>query len=258
MLGKTVEFDPQGILPAKTFGQLYVGGLDIAQQMLRDGAAWHMSTDVSGQDLKESAVYSQNQNEARSEKRGIWGVKNLKPAWEFRAAKEEAARKQEFAQADAGKMAARRPVSSANGAADRRPGMWPDTNPALKNIGTLLSGYNAGTKTGYLGTSLLGVAEIEKEKADAQQKTAVDITYFYKEEAKGRDGVYIITLLSSAKDWRFLKLNDLVLVNDEKNTVIAKAKRTTSLEGDIARGKAYLRDQPELARKNSERQQRDN
>ena len=40
VLGKKVEFRLQGFSSVKFTGRLYLGDLDIAQQMLRDGAAW--------------------------------------------------------------------------------------------------------------------------------------------------------------------------------------------------------------------------
>jgi endonuclease YncB( thermonuclease family) len=229
VLGKRVEFHPKGLMSAKTVGQLYVDGLDIAQQMLRDGAAWHITADKSGQKTEESSAYQYNQEQAKGEKRGVWGVENLKPAWEFRAEKIENARRQENALtvsanvSDVGvKAVSTKPVAT------RRPGMWPDINPNLKNVGALLNGYNAKTKMGYIGTSFLGVAEIDKEKENSGQRTEVNITYYYKEDdQKGRKGIFLVTVMSLANEWRFLQKNDLVVVADEKSTLIGKAKRTT-------------------------------
>ncbi|MEO7674284.1 MAG: thermonuclease family protein, partial [Pyrinomonadaceae bacterium] len=240
VLGKTVEFNPQGILPGKTFGQLLSGGLDIAQQMLRDGAAWHKSSDQSGQNPDDNTVYKQNQDQARDEKRGVWAIENLKPAWQFRAERRESEKQRE-------QILLGRPEPSvftekpsqtvdAKPGAKKKPGMWGDTNPSLNNIGALLNGYNAKTKTGYLSTSLLDVTEVEKEKEkeNDQQKTAVDITYFYKEDdKKGRKGTFVVSLVSISRDWRFLKFNDLVVVADERRTVIGKPKRTTFKDGEM-------------------------
>lgn len=236
VLGKSVEFHPQGITPEKTFCQLYVVGLDIAQQMLRDGAAWHMSPEQSGQDSQESVVYQQNQEQAKSEKRGVWAIENLKPAWQFRADKRQAAESSKLTAASGN--AARSTFVSSSKPASKPAGMWGDANPSLKNIGALLNGYNAKTKTGYIGTSLLGVTELEKEKVNDQQKTEVDITYYYKEDdQKGRKGVFVVSVVSISNEWRFLKYNDLVVVVDEKSTVIGKAKRTTVHDGDTVREK---------------------
>lgn len=236
VLGKTVEFNPQGILPAKTFGQLYVGAVDVAEQMLRDGAAWHVGANQSGQNKEEFSAYQFNQEQARAEKRGVWGVDGLKPAWEFRAERKESEKRQEKAFEPAAAEIRRSAVEpgSTKRAAEKKSGYWGDTNPSLKNVGALLHGYNAESKRGYIGTSLLGVAELEKEKDLNGQKTAVDITYFYKEDdRKGRTGVFVVSVISLANEWRFLKGNDLVVVADEKSTLIGKPKRTTFKEGDL-------------------------
>lgn len=237
VLGKSVEFRPQGLSTTTTFGRLYAGGLDIAQQMLRDGAAWHISSDKSGQDARDDSVYKENQDLAKGEKRGVWGIENLKPAWQFRAERRENEMRQEqiASTSPAANRFTEKPTQnvSAKPVASKKPGMWGDTNPRLKNIGALLNGYNAKSKTGYLSTSLLGVTELNTEKEKDQQKTAVDITYFYKEDdKKGRKGTFVVSLVSLSNDWRFLKLNDLVVVADEKRTFIGKPKRTTFKDGD--------------------------
>lgn len=85
VLDKPVEFLPRTVLRDRTVGQLLSNGVDVSQQMLRDGAAWLQPIEDSGQDALENAEYKDNQAQARSEKRGIWGVENLLSPWEYRA-----------------------------------------------------------------------------------------------------------------------------------------------------------------------------
>ena len=85
VLDKKIELMPLGVIKNRTIGRLYVKGVDVSQQMLRDGAAWYSVAERSGQDEDESLVYQDNENQARSEKRGVWGVADLKPVWEYRA-----------------------------------------------------------------------------------------------------------------------------------------------------------------------------
>lgn len=239
VLGKSVEFYPQGVMVAKSFGQVYVGSLDIAQQMLRDGAAWHINSEQSGQSKPESAAYLYNQDQAKGEKRGVWSIENLKPAWQFREEKRQSAALHEQALSvpptsaeNTSQPASFNPVKPVK----KKPGMWGDINPSIKNIGALLNGYNAKTRTGYIGTSLLGVTELDKQTVDSQQKTLFDITYFYTEEdKKARKGVFLVSVVSISNEWRFLKYNDLVVVVDDKSTVIGRAKRTTVNDGDTVR-----------------------
>src|SRR5262249_4757875 len=81
ILDKVVEFLPRGVMKDRTIGQLLIKGVDVSQQMLRDGAAWYSIPEKSGQDEEESLIYQDNETQAKAEKRGIWGVANLKPVW---------------------------------------------------------------------------------------------------------------------------------------------------------------------------------
>ena len=96
VLGKHVNFQVHGIMSAKTLGQLYLNGVDIGEQLVCDGAAWHLPADQSGQDIHGSTLYEGHQMQAKREKRGVWSIENLKPAWQFRAEKEEDQRRQKI------------------------------------------------------------------------------------------------------------------------------------------------------------------
>ncbi len=88
ILNKAVEFRPLRIVKATTIGQINLNGVDISQQMIRDGAAWY-SNDKTGQEASESANYQGNEAQEKSEKRGIWSVEGLKPPWQIRFEAEE-------------------------------------------------------------------------------------------------------------------------------------------------------------------------
>lgn len=225
VIGKAVVYRPKTILGDRTVGRVLLGNdVDISQQMLRDGAAWLIPTQLSGQDKTEYAIYAALESAAKSEKRGIWSITELRPAWEVRA--ERAEREKPRVQAARVPEAPPKPVEK------RKPGMWGDINPRLGDVGALLNGYNAETRTGYLSTPLLGVTQAESDKA-TDHKTAVDITYYYKEDDKnGRKGVFVVNLISFAKMARFLKSNDLIMVVDAKNVVIGKAKSKMSKDTD--------------------------
>lgn len=88
LLGKQVEFYAREMTRLKTKGQLISNGADISQQLLRDGAAWYSGN--SADKLSYEQIYQTAEAQARSESRGVWSIKNLKPAWEFRREKAEA------------------------------------------------------------------------------------------------------------------------------------------------------------------------
>ncbi len=90
ILNQGIEVNPRGITDNKTLGQIYLKGVDISRQMLRDGAVWYAVPQSGGQVAFERVDYQEQEAQAKAEKRGVWGIEGMKPAWEFRAAKEEA------------------------------------------------------------------------------------------------------------------------------------------------------------------------
>lgn len=97
LLGKNVLLTVKGVMNTRTVAQVFVGGVDVSQQMLRDGAAWFAAADKTEKSGSEIAVYQSNEAQAKAEKRGVWSVDGLKPAWEFRAEKVERERAAELA-----------------------------------------------------------------------------------------------------------------------------------------------------------------
>jgi len=229
VLGKVVVYRAQTIFKDRTVGRMLLNGVDVSQQLLRDGAAWHIPATVSGQEKSEFEIYASTEKEARGEKRGVWSIEGSKPAWEIRAERAAIARVTSSSNSSLSTG-----PQSANPITIAKVGYWGDKNPALTNIGALANGYNAETKCGYVGTSYLGVPQSEIDKAMGA-KTAVDISYFYKENEKNvRKGVFVITVLSASPKVRFLARNDLFVINDEKSTFIGKPKRTTSvINGEV-------------------------
>jgi len=63
-------------------GVVSINGVDINAQMIRDGAAWY---DPNNNHLTDTqrAVYSQSEQAARQEKRGLWQVANPVAPWEY-------------------------------------------------------------------------------------------------------------------------------------------------------------------------------
>lgn len=85
--GKTIYIKNVRVLPEYTIGVALLDKVDLSQQMIRDGAGWF---DISESDSvgDSTNVYKETEALAKSEKLGVWNVKGLKPAWEFRAEKE--------------------------------------------------------------------------------------------------------------------------------------------------------------------------
>lgn len=229
LVGKSIEYRPKSIFKDHAVGQVTVRNLDVSQQMLRDGAAWHMPKDTSGQDKGEFDVYASLEEAARKEKLGVWSIPGLKPAWEFRADRDKAWRDQQ-------QQFVVSPTVTAS--ANRKFKPRPNANPSLGNVGALANGYDPASRTGYIGTSFLEVREVEKT-LDLEQHTFVDISYFYKQDEENkRTGTFVFSMVSDAKKWRFLTNNNLVLTGGAgKDVVIGKAKRSSTLDGDDRREK---------------------
>lgn len=88
--GRTIEFTPGRIVERITIGKAMLGGVDLSAQLIRDGAAWHEPAATSGQPSHEAAEYANNQELARTEKRGVWSVADLKTPWQIRAERQAA------------------------------------------------------------------------------------------------------------------------------------------------------------------------
>jgi len=211
VLGKRVEYYPNQITYDRTVGRLVSDNIDISQQMLRDGAGWHVPSSISGQDRSGYAEYDTFETAAKQEKRGVWADASLKPSWDeaYVAPERAAAPKQTLAAIPHG--------------------YWSDPNPRLGNIGALQHGYNASSKHGYVGIPLMGVSDpnaLEKE-----YRTGVDLTYFYTEGVKGRTGYFAITIISMSAKLRFQQRNTLTGYADGERFVMGLPKRVARKEG---------------------------
>lgn len=87
-LGKTVNIRSNGYSTGVLVGQVLLKDVDLSQQMLRDGAAWFYYNGAENLDIYRSVEAT-----AKAEKRGVWGIEGMKPAWEFRKDKVIAAQK---------------------------------------------------------------------------------------------------------------------------------------------------------------------
>jgi endonuclease YncB( thermonuclease family) len=99
--GQNVEVRLSSSGQALTFGKVLLGGQDIAIQMLRDGAAWYSVPDAESQADDDRAEYLRTESLAKDEKRGIWGIANLRPAYELRLEREKVAREKREAERQA-------------------------------------------------------------------------------------------------------------------------------------------------------------
>ena len=223
--GKSVEYRPKTLLHDRAIGRVTVKNIDVSQQMLRDGAAWLMPQGSSGQQKSEHDLYASTEAAAKNDKIGVWSIPGLKPAWEFRADGQAAnQRKQDL-------FGAR--TSSTNTVKIRsRPTVI--SNPAFGDVGALFSRYDPVTRTGLLSTLLLPINT--EKSASGADSIALDVTYYYKEnEQKKRTGSFVFTAVFQSSKPLFNSSSNLVLLDNDRKTVIAKPRRKVSYEGDYVR-----------------------
>lgn len=72
ILGKTVEFRPNGLAFKRTFGQIYLNGIDVALQLLRDGAVRFVPAVADQSSFTAAKIYRETEAQAKDERRGIW------------------------------------------------------------------------------------------------------------------------------------------------------------------------------------------
>lgn len=236
---KKVEFRARGLTQSKTVGQLFSKGVDISQQMIRDGAAWYAVPQKSGQDAAESEIYRSNEAQAKAEKRGIWSIENLKPSWEIRAEAEENRRRAEklaaekMAQEAAAQMTAEATPKAAKPKVRSQMSseslMWSSAPDAegeklpenISNVGGLMVGYNAQYKTGIVFTPMM---KLEVPDKSSFQSFGVGVAYLYHDnERLGRKSIYLVGIESASGAYKFLKFNSLTVTADNQKFLIGKA-----------------------------------
>jgi len=223
VVGKFAEYQPKSMLKEHTIGQLTIKGIDVSEQMLRDGAAWHLPMEVSGQPKPQFDAYASTEALAKNDKRGIWSIPSMQTPWEFRVRSQELAKQVKQAEEVQGKAARLTPT---------KPKMRNlNANPAFGDVGALVNRYDAATRTGLLSTMYLPGTT---DPAFPQVKgMALDVTYYYKENREGvRNGTYVFSAAFRSATPQFLLNNELTIWDNGKAIKIGKPKRVVSRTGD--------------------------
>ncbi len=233
VLGKTVEFLPRIVMKDRTAGQLLIKGVDISQQMLRDGAAWYSIPEQSGQDPAESLVYIDNESQAKAEKRGVWSRTDLQPSWEFRA---EQAAIQRRKDAEAAKQAAFVREMESRKKVPVRPQvmpqmeMWADVGGANDfdqplGFGGLRAGYDPTDRIGHISTPSI---YLDFPNSNFLQKVDSRLFYLYRgDKTNIEESIYVVGFIITAKNYQFVKSNNLIISADSQKFALGKAKRFT-------------------------------
>ena len=235
VLGKTVEFLPRIVMKDRTVGQLLLKGVDVSQQMLRDGAAWYSIPEKSGQDPAESLVYVDNETQAKAEKRGVWGITDLKPSWEYRAEQADLQRRreEEAAQRAAkvrGKESRKVKVVPQRQQVAVQGELWADVGGADEfdqplGFGGLRAGYDPSDRIGHISTPSI---YLDFPNSGFLQKVDSRLFYLYRgDKTKIEESIYVIGFIITSRNYQFVKSNNLTMSADSEKFTLGKPKRFT-------------------------------
>lgn len=236
VLGKTVEFLPRIVMKDRTVGQLLVKGVDVSQQMLRDGAAWYSIPEKSGQDEAQSLVYIDNETQAKAERRGVWSLADLKPSWEFRAEQEavqrrkdaEAARQAAFVREMESRRVKGKPQRRQTVAVQTE--LWADVGGANEfdqplGFGGLRAGYDPTDRIGHISTPSI---YLDFPNSGFLQRVDSRLFYLYRgDKTNIEESIYVIGFIITSKNYQFVKSNTLTMTADAEKFTLAKPKRFT-------------------------------
>ncbi len=252
-LDQKIVFKAHRLIGTKTVGQLTVGGVDVSQQMIRDGAAWYNTEEQNGLDNERSVIYQQNETQAKADKLGVWSIADLKPSWQIRAERAEIARQNELIAAEkAAKLAqetAETEAKNKKAAVPARPKLnseakiWAANDEAkmpadFQNVGGLLVGYNPQFKFGVVATPLLKFQLLDQGES---HEVGIGAGYFYADsDTKGRESFYFVGIESESVNFNFLEANEMTVFADKQKINIGKAKRrAVQREGSVKETLTY-------------------
>lgn len=84
VLDKTVTVEYTHLADNYLEARVFLNGVDIGSQMLRDGVAWYDHTLDYELNESDRALYAQCEKAARAEKRGLWQEQSPVAPWEYR------------------------------------------------------------------------------------------------------------------------------------------------------------------------------
>ena len=231
VLGKNVTFLARIILKTKFIGKLSLDNVDVSQQLLRDGAAWYAILDKDSQNDKESESYQLTETQAKLEKRGVWGIENLKPAWEFRAEREKANEQSidqlaSLTMADAFLNKAGGSKSKPAKRASMQPTMWADISGINERKYLGIEGLFVATLPDKRVTVIYTGSSFPNVKQGKLDKIEFRTLYGYRgNQTSIEKDIYVICFLTDSKSYQFARSNSLTISTNGAKFALGKAFR---------------------------------
>lgn len=89
VMDKAVMVDYTHLANGYLEARVFLNGIDIGSQMLRDGAAWYDHATDYQLTASDRELYAKCEDAARAEKRGLWQQESPVAPWEFRRVQQE-------------------------------------------------------------------------------------------------------------------------------------------------------------------------
>ena len=232
-IDRNVNFVANILEKNRMIGQLYLGDVDLSQQMVRDGAAWFAALEKARIQRPVSEAFELIEAQAKIEKLGVWSISNLQPAWEYReavrAAEEAEWRRRYQKVSNAQRPPEEKKVVEAPKAQASKPstGIWADVSgPTEKphhGILGLYSGYNPANRLGYTytGGSYLQLAP----KAPVEKIEFRTLYGFVGDQTAVEKSGYLLGFLTFSKAYQFASNSTITVTADKRAAASGKAIR---------------------------------
>ncbi|MEP7077213.1 MAG: thermonuclease family protein [Acidobacteriota bacterium] len=222
---KTVEFKVRTTEGDRSVGSIFLNGVDIGQQMLRDGGAWLLPVDMTDAEAPERNMYTVAESQARADKLGVWSVPGLKPAWEFRAEQRSSTgpgdtyRYSSLGDPSPGRP--RNPQARTNG--DANLSLWAD----IMNADSGAAGGLVRRKLDDSGVRMTATnaTVLELSSAKLKQKLSIRAIYAMRGLAQGKDEMFVIGFQAAAKTSRLTQAMPASITAEGKLFTLGPARR---------------------------------
>ena len=222
---KTVEFKVRTTEGDRSVGNIFLNGVDIGQQMLRDGGAWLLPVDMTNSYAPERDAYALAESQAKADKLGVWSVPGLKPAWEFRAEQRSSTRPGDtYRYSSLGDPAPGRPRNpQARTNSDADLSFWAEIMNAVPGE----SGGLVRRKLDDSGVRMTATnaTALELVSGKLKQKLSIRAIYATRGLAQGKDEMFVIGLQAPAKTSRLTQAMPASITAEGKLFTLGPARR---------------------------------
>lgn len=228
---KAATYSIRKIVEKKNIGKVLVGGVDLSQQLLLDGAAWYSEPEKGEQYFQEREVYQNLELQAKTDKRGIWSFPDLKPSWviqtEIEAEKEEKRRLEMMAENS--REAAERQKKREQAVANTNVQMWAEIPDNFKT-GAYQVRYDKYTDITQYLTPLMPLS-IKNPQLKSTISLGVSHAFYGQDVKKAKGHSYFLTFKYYGLLTAFSYSTDLRLITENSRIHLTNPKYEWDIPG---------------------------